>query len=224
MITKELKNKIFNKFSIMDERDHTLLSAFVVCKERKTLYFHIAKTGGSSIDHLLRINRLNDGFLDDRDVSFEDKKSYFQEVVDEWDQYYKFTFIRNKYHQLVSNYEYDKPYTLKNCTFEEFIRNHVAAKSSKDSELYPNYNYWIDQHFITTCDDTPIFDFVGNHKTHKQDVQEVCKNIGIEYQEVKKNLGTYNRKREYSDYYNQELKNIVDSMFPEEIEHFKWQL
>ena len=217
--SQETKDKIFNKFAIMDERDHTLLSAFVVSQEKKVLFFHIAKTGGSSIDFLLKKNGLNDNVLDNVNIDFEERKEYFRQIVDEWDQYYKFTFIRNKYDLLVSMYNYDKRDSLENCSFEVFLRNHVVGRS----KWYPNYDYWIDQHFITTVDDKSIFNFIGNFSSYQEDLKKVCKDINIEYENVRKNLGTYDKSKRYSDYYSPQLRSLVGEKFEKEMEYFNWE-
>jgi hypothetical protein len=216
--SQEIKDKIFQKFCIIDERNHTLLSPFLVSKKKKILFFHIAKTGGSSIDFMIKKNKLNDNILDNVSLDFKKRKEYFKTVVDEWDEYYKFTFIRNKYDLLVSLYHYDKRGALKNCSFEEFLKNHVLGRS----ENYPNYDYWIDQHFLTTVDDNPIFDFVGTFDNYKDDVKTVCKNINIPYEDIRKNVGSYNKNKSYNDYYSDDLKVIVQKKFARELEYFNW--
>lgn len=219
MTSQEVKDKIFNKFCIIDERSHTLLSPFIVSREKKVLYWHIAKTGGSSIDFLLKKNNLNDNVLDNVNLTFEERKSYFRDVVDNWDDYYKFTFIRNKYDQLVSLYHYDRYASLQNCSFEEFIKNHINQKSS----FYPNYHYWIDQHFLTTINDINIFNFIGRFENYQNDLKKVCSDIGIPFENIRKNLGTYNKSKNYTSYYTPELKFIVDQHFKQEIEYFNWR-
>ncbi|SVE39421.1 uncharacterized protein METZ01_LOCUS492275, partial [marine metagenome] len=47
-----MKDKIIEKFCRLDELGKTLLTPLVISKKRKTIFFHIAKTGGSSIYNL----------------------------------------------------------------------------------------------------------------------------------------------------------------------------
>tara|TARA_R110000824_G_scaffold158320_1_gene332120 strand:+ start:4639 stop:5319 length:681 start_codon:yes stop_codon:yes gene_type:complete len=219
--SRETKEKIFSKFTRVDKiggKDYTLLSPFVVSKQKKILFFHIAKTGGSSIDHLLKKNAINDNILNNVNVNFETRKKYFREVVEEWDEYYKFTFIRNKYDLLVSSYHYDRVASLAGCSFEDFLKNHVNGESC----WYPKYDFWIDQHFLTTIDDKPIFDFIGNFSNYSRDLASVCSQIKIPREEIKKNIGRYDKKKEYNSYYTAELKFIVDNKFAKEIKYFKW--
>jgi hypothetical protein len=215
---KNLPNKLIKKFCRLDKNGNTLLTPFTISKEKKVIFFHIAKTGGSSIYDLLSKNGFNEGILSNKKLDYDIKVKYFSDILDQWDEYYKFTFVRNKYDQLVSLYNYDKA-LLNQISFEDFIIKHVC----NISEYYPNYDYWIDQHFLTTVDNNPIFDFVGNFNNYRDDLKYVCGNINIEYEDIRKNIGTYDRNKKYADYYTPQLKALVDKKFEKEIEYFDWE-
>jgi hypothetical protein len=218
MTSTEIKGEIVRKFCKLDERGHTLLTPFVVSRERKVIYFHIAKTGGSSIVHLLQKNGLDDNILSNKKRPFEEKIDSFLSLVEDWDSYYKFTFVRNKYDQLVSLYNYDRA-ILGEMTFAEFIQEHVNTRT----EYFPMYDYWIDQHFLTVAGDQEIFDFVGRFENYEHDLKLVCANIGIPFEDIRSNLGTYDKTKK-SSYYTPELKHVVDTKFAREKEHFNWEL
>ena len=74
---KNLKEKIFEKYKIIDQHGTSLLTPFVISKERKVIFFHIAKTGGSSIYNLLQKNNLDDCVLSDKKVNYNRKVEYF---------------------------------------------------------------------------------------------------------------------------------------------------
>ena len=162
-----IKKKIIKKFCHLDQLDNTLLTPFVISKEKKVIYYHIAKTGGSSIFKLLEKNGLNDGILSNKSLNYDKKVEYFLEIVNEWDQYYKFTFVRNKYDQLISQYNYDHQ-LLKDISFKIFIKEHLSKKS-KYSPIHDYY--WLDQYFLTTIDNKNIFDFVGKFENYANDVR-----------------------------------------------------
>jgi hypothetical protein len=138
--------------------------------------------------------------------------------VEDWDSYYKFTFVRNKYDQLVSLYNYDRA-ILGEMTFAEFIQEHVNART----EYFPMYDYWIDQHFLTVAGDQEMFDFVGRFENYEHDLKLACANIGIPFEDIRSNLGTYDKTKK-SLYYTPELKQVVDTKFAREREHFNWEL
>ena len=227
MITKD---KLIKKFKKRDTVNfNTLLGPMVISKEKKIIYFHIAKTGGSSIVKLLRENKCDDLVLSNRAVSEKDKFYYFDEVAENWDQYYKFTFVRNKFSQLVSLYHYDlqgghlSDFTKNksgnvHATFDDFIRYYVQP--SKD-ELY---DYWIDQHFLTTIDNSNIFDFVGRFENYKSDIKKVCKRLNLTYEDYRENIGKYSKEKNIAKYYTQDLEKIVRNKFNHEFEMFNWNI
>ena len=150
-------------------------------------------------------------------LSLDTRKEYFEQVVDEWDDYYKFTFVRNKHDQLISLYNYDLRSILNGMGFSEFIKSHVAEQSN----LYPLYDYWIDQSYLTTVDGEEIFDFIGRFENYVDDLKTVCEKIGVEYEDVRKNQGSYDRKKKHS-YYDEELGSLVYNRFSKEFEQFVW--
>ena len=93
--------------------------------------------------------------MTDRNKSDSEKLDYFEEVAEEWEKYFKFTFVRNKFSQLVSLYNMDRNAKLlrnkeknisksKDATFDDFIKYYIGE--SKDGL----YDFWIDQYFLTT--------------------------------------------------------------------------
>lgn len=211
------KNTLIEKFSKVDSSTMSLMSPFTVCKDKKTLYLHIAKTGGSTIVKILRENGLDDRVLSNKKKNWDVKRPYFEDIVNNWDDYYKFTFIRNKYSLLVSNWHYDNK-KLK-VTFKQFIKDIVVP--NKDI-----YDFWIDQYYLTVADNQQIFDFIGRQENFQEDIKIPFAKIGIRNYDANKrtNSGKYNTKLHYSTYYDEELKGLVDEKFKQEIEHFNFKM
>ena len=218
------RDKLVARFTTPDCLGHNLMTPLCVSKENKTLYFHIAKTGGSSIAALLRANNLDDGVLSNKHLDLSSKVDYFMEVADQWEEYYKFTFTRNKYDLLVSLYNMDVrlngKYSLdSSVTFEGFIREHVGCKNTPKNEGL--YNDLIDQYYLTHLDGKPLYDFVGTLTTFDADLNTVCDRLQIENTQYRENVGAYDKSKKDS-YYTEELREIVRSKFPEEFRHFGW--
>lgn len=210
------KNLIFSKFDRTDVMERTLLTPFVVSRSKKILFFHIGKTGGSTIHHILRKNGLDDGILSDKKGDLFTKRIYFKDVVDHWEEYYKFTSVRNKYGLLVSLWHYDG-YSSK-ISFGDFVEKHVLP--SKDT-----YEYRIDQHYLTASCGECIFDFVVHLETFTRDFGEVCKKLGLDFNPGgKRNVGPYDHKISYPSHYNKRIENMVYSKFKQEIDYFGFNI
>ena len=226
------KKELIDRFLIRDTNkisSNNLLGPLVVSKKNKTLYFHIAKTGGSSITKLLRQNNLDDFILTDRNKSDSEKLDYFEEVAEEWEKYFKFTFVRNKFSQLVSLYNMDRNAKLlrnkeknisksKDATFDDFIKYYIGE--SKDGL----YDFWIDQYFLTTLNGKSLFDFIGRYENYDSDLKNVCEKIGIKFSKIEVNKGRYNKRQHFSEYYTTELREIIKRKFEKEIIKFKFEI
>lgn len=214
-----MKDKILEKFSRKDKRGQTLLTPFVVSKEYKTLYLHIAKTGGSTITKILRDNSLDDMVLTDKNASYEKKYAYFKDVVEHWKDYLKFTFIRNKFDQLVSHWHYDGH---PGSTFDRFIKAIVIPNEDI-------YDFWIDQYYLTIIDRKSIFNFVGFYENFNEDLKCIMGNLKQvlsikDYDtNMRMNAGHYDRSIPYREYYNKETKAAVYTKFKEEIDYYNME-
>jgi len=217
-------NSLLEKYIALDCRGHSLLTPLTVSQKHKVLYLHIAKTGGSSIVQLLKNNGMDDLILSNKRGIYEEKVEYFKEVVANWDEYYKFTFVRNKFDMLISLYNYDRQlngkWSLSNdIAFEEFIRDYVGSSSTVKKEAL--YTHMIDQYYLTHTNDECMFDFIGHFDNFNDDLNHVCERLGIQNTQERVNVGNYDRSKK-DQYYTEELKGIVKSKFPKEIETFDW--
>lgn len=218
---------IIEKFSTIDSSGNALLGGLVVSKKNKTIYFHIGKTGGSSISKLLGDQGFDDYVLSRRKASLSKKIAYFKEVAENWNDYYKFTFVRNKFDQMVSLYHYDNTrgarddYHLlpnKNVgVFYDFIKNTV----NNSNDLY---GYMMDQYFLITLNGHELYDFVGTFENRNEDIKHICKILKIEYRDIRKNIGFYDKEKNIKDYYNKELEDILRQKFKKEFDYFKWDI
>tara|TARA_R110000824_G_scaffold218435_4_gene405096 strand:+ start:4923 stop:5573 length:651 start_codon:yes stop_codon:yes gene_type:complete len=209
-------DSLTDKFGIIDNRGLTLLTPFSVSEERKIIYFHIAKTGGSTIHNILRDSGMDDGILSNKKGNYEEKLEYFRDLESRWDQFFKFTFVRNKYDLLYSLWNYDgKP----KGTFKAFICEIV-----KDNEF--QYGLWLDQYYLTVLDEAPIFDFIGRQENFVNDLDYAMQQIGHANYNSKLHLNSakYDHKVHFSSYYDDASKEIVYNKFKDEIDYYGFML
>ena len=226
--TDETKARILKKFSRRThDKKMTLMSPFVANKSRKTLFFHIAKTGGSAIHAILKKKGLDDGILSQKRGHYEEKLNYFTDIVEHWDEYYKFTMTRNKYALLVSNWNYDKKnLKLKGIKYTDSINHFRAFVKQIVQTSDENYGYWIDQYYITTVHGDPIFDFIGDYNNFERDLKIAMDHIGLKKYNSQQRINqvAYKKKIHFSEYYDQETKDIVKTKFKAEMDYFGYKL
>lgn len=231
----------------------------MICHHYKTVFIHIPKNAGQSIEHvflesigltwetraplLLRENnnpKLGPPRL--AHLKAEDYVSCKYLSQELFDQYFKFTFVRNPWSRLVSIYNYlgyrDK-YTLNDFLKKKFL-----------PEILPEM-YWFvgpQTDYIFSQSGQLLVDYVGRFETLQQDFDTICRSIGLPEKELP-HVNNSKKKRghkgflqtvfsgalpgaqkknprdshaSYGDYYDDESIDIVAEIYRRDIEMFKY--
>lgn len=124
--------------------------------------------------------------------------------------YFKFGFVRNPYDRLTSAWQYAKKWhrqfkpTKQVPSFFKFIDNiHLEGK------------YGLQQPWVDGCD------FVGRHENIQEDFSYVCEKIGIPATPLYKSNAT--NPKNYVDFYNDELVELVSTKFKHDIDYFGYK-
>jgi len=178
--------------------------------EHKFLFLHLPKTGGTSINKFF-----NDKFdNNERDFGHPYLSDY---KCNNFDDYFKFTVVRNPYDRLVSAFFYMKEYSnfqsdinfrkkwkLEHDTFESFVIEKlpiiVGNKNTRPRHFKPQVEFG-----------TTGLDYIGSFLTMQDDMNFICDKIGIESQDLP-HVNSSNHKR-YDEYYNKELLDIVETLY-----------
>jgi len=106
--------------------------------------------------------------------------------------YYKFCVVRNPYDVLVSGYYYSKT----TDSFAEFIEKRVERSN------YERYS----------IDDAPICDFYIRYENLLEDVEAVCKKLGVEFDlsQMPNFKGDYRHNKDYRSMYDEYTRKKVE--------------
>jgi chondroitin 4-sulfotransferase 11 len=191
----------------------------MIIRKHKCIFIHVEKTGGTSIECTLDPNLMNESATHkaNANAQFEDKHwtalEYLQKHPKLYKEYFTFAFVRNPWDRLVSRYEWQiligNPYLIK-LDFKEYI------KSSRFQGLKFSY---LDK----ICDNQNkiIVDFVGRFETLQRDFNIVCDRIGLKHTQLPY-VNKISRKH-YTEYYDEETKQIVAEKFAKDIEYFRYE-
>ena len=134
------------------------------------------------------------------------------------DNYFKFSFIRNPWDRLVSNW--------KMFTSRPFRIRQLKSMTDKDLSSFEDFVYfarenhnhhWQPQHLFLPKD----LDFIGRLESFHNDVNEITNRIGIQpFDTTKKENQTDHLP--YQHYYSTSLIDKVAEMYSEEINRFKY--
>jgi len=131
-----------------------------------------------------------------------------------FDRYFKFTFVRNPWDRLVSEYEFLLRKTehgrhervKKLGGFGEFIRMQIPRRDAYQ------INMMCDRHGKV------LMDFIGKLENLQEDWKTVCERTGIPYQELQRKNAS--ERSHYQDYYDSESRQLVARHWAREIELF----
>ncbi len=202
----------------------------IISNNYKIIYVHIQKTGGSTVSSLMAENFSDTKqFLNKHDQLLWGKMSLLQD----WDKYFKFTFVRNPWDRLVSWYSMillakEKglvhrnklwQYVLNNSTdFSSFVANCTAVVDDFDGKKCLAYNQ-LD--YIANEEGEKIVDFVGRYETFEKDLKALFRKFGKSLNSVPQiNVSSHSH---YSTYYTATTKQIVADRFSRDIEFFGYQ-
>ncbi|MCS1352665.1 sulfotransferase family protein [Mechercharimyces sp. CAU 1602] len=126
-----------------------------------------------------------------------------------WNSYYKFCFDRNPWDKVVSSYYYlneDPTVPFSFSSFEQFFSEGWYKRQFN----YPLY----------TIDDTIAVDYIGRFENLNEDLQKICKNIGVPFDNwLPRAKGNFRpQTRHYRSLYTPQQRALVSHYYKKEIE------
>ena len=193
----------------------------MISLKHKFIFIHIPKCGGTTLEeslvdgscifrgntwpHNLKLHYpLNHCTLDD----IKESKA----LHPNFDKFYSFTFVRNPFSRLLSEYFYLKDrLKLSKDIKKELI---YLAEQSENGVMG---NHCVSQYkFINNK-----INFIGKFENLQQDFDIICDKIGIPQQQLSHNNKT--KHRHYTEYYDDETRQIVAEKYAKDIEHFGYK-
>ena len=184
----------------------------MISHKHKCVFIHINKCGGTTIDTLFT------GKFAGHKKAFVYKRS----KPNIFDNYFKFTFVRNPWDRVVSFYHYQikrgwdyYPFN-KTIPFDKFVKNWLKPmRRQTPLATYPCYDW------ISDKDDNLLVDFIGRFENFQEDFDIVCDKIGIPHQQLPhKNKSNH---KHYTEYYDDETRQIVAERYAKDIERFGYK-
>ena len=223
----------------------------MICRPFKCLFVHVPKTAGQSVEQFF-MDRLGlDWDRDRAEVMLGDNPDrergteklahltaaeYVEEgfvSAEEYAALFKFSFVRNPYERIVSEYLYRNYFSHR--SFRDFVLRRLPPPGWGDDyrHVMPQYD------MLHDANGRLLVDFVGRFENLQQDFGEVCARLGIENAALphrnrsNKRSRTLKRrvrnfvfrngedgKRRYTDFYDDETRASVARLYRQDIEAF----
>ena len=195
----------------------------MICNKRKFIFIRVAKTGTSSIvDYLFpkkkfqhwktHLNNINTKI---KNWENQDPSHYplykVKEIIskEKYNKFFKFAFVRNPYERCVSAWRYNikMGYTSSEKNLFKFVRDLNPNKI--------NSKYLNQYEFVKGCN------FIGRFENLQEDFNTICDKIGIPQQKLPHKNKTEHT--HYTEYYDEETKQIVAERYAKDIEYFNYK-
>jgi len=225
----------------------------MICRSFNCIFVHIPKAAGRSIEmyfmNKLGLDRENDSdraqllITDNDDPARGTEKLSHLSAAEyvrcghitqaEFASFYKFSFVRNPWARLVSEYRYRN--FLSHKSFKDFVMNKLPAPGWDDK-----YRHIMPQtEMLYDSDGNLLVDFVGKFEQLDQDFEKVCKYLGFEHSSLSHVNSSDKKSRElrrkfrnfihnngeanlrnYVDFYDAETREFVSNLYRKDIDNF----
>lgn len=201
----------------------------MICHKHKCIYIHIPKTAGTSVDT----------FFTGKMQKHSCAKDYHDFLdTDIFNNYFKFTIVRNPWDLIVSLYGMTtrrkkmkhqitmRQYGDEIHTFEEFIHQRIFARTKAGTDGIPTrYSHSfssMDQlNWIEDLDNKICMDYLIKFENLQQGFNVVCDKLNIPRQPLPHINKT--KRKHYTEYYNDSTRDTIAKEFSRDIEYFGYK-
>jgi chondroitin 4-sulfotransferase 11 len=204
----------------------------MILEDWKSIFIHIPKTGGGSLEVLLLKKYFNCTRM-----PFDDpRRKELIELNGRWTQhdsiqktvkqrgvkakdYFKFCFVRNPWDKAVSEYFYIKK--MKGCdceeanipkTFKDWVKKGMSC--SWEGHTDPQIN------FTTNREGNNIMDFIGRFENLRKDTDFVLDKLNIKAKLPHVNQS--DKRNPYLSYYDEYTRDIIAERYKKDIDYFDY--
>ena len=192
----------------------------MISYNKKFIFIHINKTAGTAVEQSL-LEYGNKRVESKNDLEFEltyrqsqhfNYKKYKKYLGSEYDDFFKFTVVRNPFDRVVSYY-LKNSINHHNLSFSDWVIDRYKNQNFQDyKRMYSDYTHWINIHdtdFILKFENLP-----SDFNILKQKLNLNCE---LEYHNVNKS------RLHYKEYYDKNTKEIITNYFKKEINTFNYK-
>ena len=195
---------------------------------QKYIFFHINKTGGTSVEHALGYTKKTANLWQGKHHTFKWYKRAARKKIG-FENYFKFTVVRNPWDRFLSLYKYRVkrghpsfrrgviPFKKWGKKIYNGCPNFCKGFTLREPKLYvkPQLNW------ITDANGNMVVDFICRFENFQEDFNAVCNKIGI----PERTLPHVNKSKHkhYTEYYDDETREIVAEKYKKDIEYFGYE-
>jgi len=191
----------------------------MISYDKKFIFVHINKTAGTSMEKALAdygVKKLEEkgdlkfelNYNQSQHFNCDEYKKY---LGSEYDDYFKFTVVRNPFDRVVSYYYGGA--IQKGLNFKDWVVDRYLNENYKDYiRMYSDYTHWFDKDEMN---------YVLKFENLDQDFIKLKETLDLNCELGKANV---NKSRtHYRDYYDNKTKDIIENHFEKELNAFQYK-
>ena len=178
----------------------------------KFIFIHIPKTAGTSIRNSFDMNGYDKKVVRKSypHSRCSEVKEYCGEKI--WDEYFKFSFVRNPFDRMISFYSFHNSPQYKHPTGKERAQLPIKewVLTNKDKNVLHTQNYYLNEDI----------DFIGRFENLQFDFDIVCNRIGI----PKYTLPHYNKSKHehWGHVFDKETQEHIHKIYSDDFNKFHY--
>ena len=194
---------------------------------KKMIFVHIPKNAGESMEICLG------GYGDKKKLWGADngvvlqhlKACELQEKIRNqvFNNYFKFTFVRNPFSKCLSEYFWEKSYLNESLSFNDWVKLKLGDLiNQSENNIIMRQKHNLEQYkFIYDTLDNCLVDFIGRFENLQEDFNIVCDKIGTPRKDLPHENNS--KHKHYTEYYDDETREIVAEKYAKDIEYFSYK-
>ncbi len=194
---------------------------------KKMIFIHIPKNAGESMEVYLGgyRNKKKLWGIDKGVVLQHLKACELQKKIGDqmFDNYFKFTFVRNPFSKCLSEYFWEKTHFNESLNFKDWVKLKLGDLiNQSENNIIMRQKHNLEQYkFIYDKLDNCLVDFIGRFENLQQDFDFVCDKIGIPKQQLPH--VNKSKHKHYTEYYDDQTREIVAEKYAKDIEYFGYK-
>lgn len=206
----------------------------MICHQRKCIFIHIPKTAGTSINSFFHpgikfkfdepdYKRLF-GWCPDRKIHMQHAtaKQLLETgliTVEQWESYFKFTFVRNPWDRAYSDYKFVQKFSGIVGSFKDYINASGTFEEILNNDNNPLYlgDHLLPQTEFFEFEEIYRPDFIGSFENFANDISSILGKLGIRKKfDVHQNISK--RDSNYANFYTSTMENLVQQKYQHDIQ------
>lgn len=200
----------------------------MISHEYKCIFIHIPRTAGSSLESAIIKKDWWRIEPETKHIYASTAKRIYAEY---WDEYFKFSFVRNPWSRMLSMSKYGVFYGChkidNTLNFDSYIKKldrfnnfEIDPRSKTAKENFKEFNRIDNSIYLNILNEE--LNFIGKFENLDKDFEFIANKIGLDSSILPHKEKGKKSKNDYSKFYNLESQQLVANLYEKDINYFNY--